>query len=280
MRSTVPGEPCGDAKNCRECRQIPEMKHPDLSVVQSAEDSTTLKVEQIREVLHSISLKPFSAQYRVTVFLRFQEANASAANALLKTLEEAPAHAVLILTAETPEQLLPTIISRCEVLRLRPLPASVVEGDLVQHGVDPERARLIAHISGGKPGYARRLVDDMQLLETRELRLEELKSLLPASRVERFSYADKLSKDKEGMRQTIHIWLSYWRDVMLRTAQTRVNIVNVDRNAEIEMLAGQLDLARARKMVAGLEDALGKMDANVNARLLAEVLFLDMPVVQ
>ncbi len=277
--SSVPGEPCGDEKNCRECRQIPEMKHPDLSIIQSEEDSSTLKVDQIRELLHTLSLKPFSAKYRVSIFLRFHEANANAANALLKTLEEAPAHAILILTADTPEQLLPTIISRCEILRLRPLSASVVEQDLIRQGVNIERARLIAHISGGKPGYARRLLEDDQLLDMREQKLEDLQSLLPATRVERFAYADKLSKDKDGMRRTIHIWLSYWRDVMLRAAQANVNIVNADRNAEIEMLANQLDLSRARKVVSSLEDALGKLDANVNARLLAEVLFLDMPVV-
>jgi len=78
----------------------------------------------------------------------------------------------------------------------------------------------------------------------------------------------------------MQIWLSYWRDVMLRAARADVNIVNVDRNAEIEMLAHQLDLPRARQVVSGLEDALGKLDANVNARLLAEVMFLDLPVVK
>jgi DNA polymerase III gamma/tau subunit len=95
--------------------------------------------------------------------------------------------------------------------------------------------------------------------------------------VEKFAYADKLSKDKESMRQAILIWLSYWRDVMLRTAQAQTPLVNVDRNLEIEELAQQLDLSAARRVVSNLEAVLEKMERNVNSRLLAEVLLLDLP---
>jgi len=101
--------------------------------------------------------------------------------------------------------------------------------------------------------------------------------LILASRVEKFAYADRLSRDKESMRQAVLIWLSYWRDVMLRSAQAETPLVNVDRNLEIEDLAGQLDLTVARGMVSALEDVLEKMERNVNARLLAEVLLLDLP---
>ncbi len=145
--------------------------------------------------------------------------------------------------------------------------------------MDEERARLLAHISGGRPGYARRLVDDVTLLEKRDERLNDLQTLLPAARVEKFSYADKLSKDKDAMRQTIIIWLSYWRDVMLRVAGAETPLTNIDRNMEIEFLAGRLDLSTARRVVSDLENALEKMDRNVNSRLLAEVLLMDWPKV-
>jgi DNA polymerase-3 subunit delta' len=276
------GIPCGI---CRDCKQIEEMRHPDLNIIQAmdedgiSKENGTLKVDQVRAVQHALSLKPFQAKYRVALFLRFQEANDNAANALLKTLEEAPAHAILLLTADTPEQLLPTIVSRCEILRLRALPISAIESNLLDRGVEAERARLLAHISGGRPGYARRLVDDITLLEKREERLNDLQTLLPAPRVEKFSYADKLSKDKESMRQAIVIWLSYWRDVMLRVAGAETPLINVDRNMEIEFLAGRLDLSTARRVVGDLESALEKMDKNVNSRLLAEVLLLDWPKV-
>ncbi len=111
----------------------------------------------------------------------------------------------------------------------------------------------------------------------REERLNELQSLISASRVEKFAYADKLSKDKDAMRQAILIWLSYWRDVMLRTARARIPLVNVDRNLEIEDIASRMDLSSARRVVNDLEGALEKMDGNVNPKLLAEVLLLDLP---
>jgi DNA polymerase-3 subunit delta' len=279
-RPIAPGIPCG---TCRDCKQIQAMQHPDMNVIQALDadglpkEGGTLKVDQVREVQHSLSLKPYQSKYRVALFLRFQEANDNAANALLKTLEEAPAHAILLLTADTPEQLLPTIVSRCEILRLRPLPVGAIESDLIERGLDEERARLLAHISGGRPGYARRLMDDSTVLEKREERLNDLQTLLPAPRVEKFSYAEKLAKDKDAMRQVILVWLSYWRDVMLRVAQAETPLVNVDRNMEIEFLAGRLNLSTARRVVNDLESVLEKMDKNVNSRLLAEVLLLDFP---
>jgi DNA polymerase III subunit delta' len=262
---------------CRDCKQIESMKHADLTMVQSDSEGGILKVDQIREARKTLILKPFMSKYRVALFLRFQEANDNAANALLKTLEEAPSYAVLILTADNPEQLLPTILSRCEVLRLRPLRVDDVQKALVGRGVETSRARLIAHISGGRMGYAIRLIENDTLLERREERLNDLLTLLPASRVEKFAYADKLAKDKDAMRQTISFWLSYWRDVMLRAAQAESPLVNVDRNLEIEDLAGRMDLPSARTVVGGLENALEKLERNVNPRLLAEVLLLDLP---
>jgi len=270
----APGEFCGQ---CRDCRQIAAMQHPDMAVVQAENEGGTLKVDQVRAVQHSLSLKPYQSKYRVALFLRFQEANDNAANALLKTLEEAPAHAILLLTADTPESLLPTIISRCEILRLRPLRVEEVESMLAAKGVEADRARLLAHISGGRPGYANRLLEDSSLLETRAERLNDLQALLMSTRVKKFSYADKLSKDKDGMRQAITFWLSYWRDVLLKTSHASVSITNVDYTAEIESLAARLTLPAVRRTVSDLEQALDRMDRNVNPRLLAEVLLMDWP---
>ena len=271
-----PGVPCG---GCRDCKQIAAMQYADLTVVQAETEGGILKVDQIREVRRTLILKPYQARYRVALFLRFQEANDNAANALLKTLEEAPSYAVLVLTADSPEQLLPTIVSRCEVLRLRPLRVEEVQKQLETRGLETNTAKLIAHISGGRFGYALRLLDDESLLGMREERLNDLQRLISASRVEKFTYAEKLAKDKESMRQVILIWLSYGRDLMLKTARAGTPLVNVDRDVEIEDLAQRLDLSSARRMVSGLEDVLEKMERNVNSRMLAEVLLLDLPKV-
>jgi DNA polymerase-3 subunit delta' len=275
-----PGIPCGQ---CRDCKQIEAMQQADLHILQAVDDEGksriggTLKVDQIREVRRLLNYKPYQSNYRVALFLRFGEATDSAANALLKTLEEAPPYAVLILTADNPEQLLPTIVSRCEVLRLRPLRIEQARQALEEKGFESNQAKWIAHISGGRFGTALRLVGSESQMVEREERLNDLQALISASRVEKFAYADKLSRNREAMRQAILIWLSYWRDVMLRTAQARTPLINVDRNLEIEELAGRMDLSAARRVVYDLEGTLEKMDGNVNPRLLAEILLLDLP---
>jgi DNA polymerase III subunit delta' len=282
------GIPCGA---CRDCKQIEAMQHPDLSVIEpTIQDPDNrkelipaangeIRIQQIRELQRKINLRPYQSNFRILVFLRFQQASLEASNALLKTLEEAPSYAVLILTADNPEQLLPTIVSRCEVLRLRPLRVEEVQRALESRGLEIGRAKLIAHISGGRFGYALQLIENDALLEKREERLNDIQNLISASRVQKFAYADKLSKDKDGMRQAVLFWLSYWRDVMLRTAQAETPLVNVDRNVEIEDLASRMDLSASRRVVSGLENVLEKMDRNVNSRMLAEVLLLDMPKV-
>jgi DNA polymerase III subunit delta' len=174
---------------------------------------------------------------------------------------------------------LPTIVSRCEVLRLRSLEIDTIQRALETRGLENRHAKLIAHISGGRFGYALRLVEDSSLLEKREEQLNDLQRLIAASRVQKFAYADKLSKDKDFMRHTILIWQSYWRDVMLRAAQAATPLINVDRNVEIEDLAGRMNLSSTRNVVRGLENVLEKLERNVNPRLLAEVLLLDLPQV-
>ena len=96
----APGEPC---RTCRTCKQIEAGQNIDLMVVQAESEGGTLKVEQVREVTRFLSLKPYQSQYKIIIFLRFQEANANAQNALLKTLEEAPGYGVLLLTADNAE---------------------------------------------------------------------------------------------------------------------------------------------------------------------------------
>jgi DNA polymerase-3 subunit delta' len=253
------------------------MQYADLTVVQAEKEGGTLKVEQVREVRQTLVLKPYQGKYRVALFLRFQEANASAANALLKTLEEAPAHAILLLTADTTEQLLPTIVSRCEILRLRPLPVETVEAALKERGADDESARLLAHLSGGRPGAAFGMMASDETLKLRTERLDDLQRLLSASRVEKFAYAEKLAKDKETFRSVLLLWLSYWRDVLVHASGSSAPLVNVDRAAEIESLAGRLGLAAARRLVEAADKAVERLEMNVNARLLAEVTLLDWP---
>jgi DNA polymerase-3 subunit delta' len=271
------GVPC---RNCRVCKQIEAGQNIDLMVIQAESEGGTLKVEQVREVQKFLSLKPYQSPYKTVIFLRFQEANVNAQNALLKTLEEAPSYGILLLTADNAEQLLPTIVSRCEILRLRPLRVEAVNEFLLARGLDADQARLLAHLSGGRPGYALRLAGDKKALDFRVEKLDDLKHLLAAKRRERFNYAEKLAKDKDVFRQTLLIWLSYWRDVLLKTSGAHAALTNADRADEIEAFAYQVDLPLARRVTEALEKAVERLEKNVNARLLAEVMLLDWPIVK
>lgn len=269
------GVPCGQ---CRACRLIAQMQHPDLSVVQADTEGGTLKVEQVRELQRALALAPYEARYRVALLLRFEEAHPSAANALLKTLEEPPARVILLLTASDGESLLPTILSRCEVLRLRPPARSAVAQHLIkQHGCEPAQAQLLANLSDGCPGAAVRLLENPQALEQRDQWLAEHLALLHINRAERFRYAEKLSKDKATLRPILLTWLSLWRDVLLQAAGAAAPISNMHLSAQISDLAQKIGLARTHQFVQRLERTFEQLDRNVNPKLLLEVVLLDLP---
>ena len=101
--------------------------------------------------------------------------------------------------------------------------------------------------------------------------------MLKASRVERFAYAEELSKDRTILLNTLQIWLTLWRDVMLKTAQSTAPLTNIDQAAEIEALAGKIDQSTALNTVKNLERAMEQIERYINARLAAEVLLLDLP---
>jgi DNA polymerase-3 subunit delta' len=278
IQPPAPGEPCF---TCRACTQIERMLHPDLAVIQAEGAGGVLKVEQVRLLQRSLSLAPYEARYRVALLLRFEDANQSAANALLKTLEEPPPQVVLALTAESAERLMPTIVSRCEVIRLRPISLERLRLDLQEElDLPEEKARLLAHLSGGRPGYALRLQHETDLLARRHAWLDDHARLLIAGRVERFAYAETLIKDKAGLREALNTWMTLWRDALLRATGTSTPLTNLDREAEIDELAGSLGVEVAHRSVKALERTLDYLDRNVNPRLAVEVLMLDLPVLR
>ncbi len=269
--------PCG---TCRICRQIKEMTHPDLAVVQPEQPGIQVKVDQVRELQHKLSLAPYDARYRIALLLHFDEASPGAMNAMLKTLEEPGPQVVIILTAENPEQLLPTIVSRCEVLQLRALPAAQTSLGLQKlWGMPEKQASLLAHISGGRPGYASRLFLDPETYKQRQTALDELVSLLAATRVERFAFAEKHYKDSIW-RDKLQIWLAFWRDVLIAATGARVSIYNQDREDEIRKLASQLGESQVYKILASHERTISLLAQNSNQRLTLEVLLLDLPLTQ
>ncbi len=284
LNCTQPPEPGEFCDQCRDCRQIQSMAYPDLSVLAPEEGHKDILIDQVRGLQHTLALAPYSASYRIALLPDFQRATMQAANALLKTLEEPQDKVVLLLTADALENLLPTIVSRCEVIRLRPASIESAQSFLESEmGATTDLARLAAHLSSGRVGAAIRMVEDPAALSRRRGHLRDFLNLLPAKRYERFSLAAKLTGNyqtaRENVAEVLPIWLSYWRDVFVRASGASLPLVNIDLELQVERTASQVDVSIARSLVVAHEQALEQLDAYANAQLLVETLMLQWPTI-
>jgi len=274
--------PCGQ---CRHCQLAGRGRHPDLLTVEPVMSgksvrSAKIKIDAVREVINSLALKPVEARRRVARLLRFDAANSESMNAFLKTLEEPPGQAVILLTAERADDLLPTIVSRCAVVPLRPLALDTVRTALITNWlVSAEQADLLAHLAQGRLGWAVRMHGDEAALAARQQALDDLSALLGASRVARFAYAERLAKETstDRIQETLDLWQSLWRDVLLAGAGTPGTLANPDHEAEVRRLAQAVPPDAARQVVLGLRRTAGLLEQNANARLALEVCLLDWP---
>ncbi len=282
LNCTAPPEPGGFCSVCRDCRQIAALTHPDLSLLQPNEGHKDILIDQVRALQHTLALSPYTGAYRVALLPDFHRATTQAANALLKTLEEPPDRVIMLLTAIAPESLLPTIVSRCEVIRLRP--ASLVSAQFylqAKLGLPEDNARLLAHVSGGRIGAALSLAEDPDAQAARQEQLEVLLDLLPATRVERFKQAERMARTSDKARQNIsqvlRTWLSFWRDVFLQVSGGSSALINIDIEPHIARVAAQVEPEQARELVIAHEQALEQLYAYANVRLLLETLMLQWP---
>jgi DNA polymerase-3 subunit delta' len=266
--------PCG---LCRACTLIQKRAYPDMHLLEAENVGGTLKIDQIRELQSKLNMRSYEARYRVAILRRFQEANAASANALLKTLEEPPAHVVLILTTDNLQALLPTILSRCQQIPLQTLPKAQVESVLRAQGLDTSQAALLAALSGGRVGWALRAAQDESLLAQRQDALDTLESLLSKNRAGRFAEAESLSKDKDSLRGWLHYWLSFWRDAFLLAQNSERWLVNVDRLKGLRQVVQATPYAHIAKALQATRRTIDYLGANVNTRLALEVMLLDYP---
>ncbi|GAB4528072.1 MAG: DNA polymerase III subunit delta' [Anaerolineae bacterium] len=265
--------PCGE---CVSCRKIASGNHPDVRILDAP--GQTLKIIEVRDLQRELALSPHEGRWRVAVLTEFERATLEAANALLKTLEEPPGQVALVLTATEADVLLPTIVSRCQVLSLRALPRSLVKEALIeQWGAQPAQAELLAHLSNGRLGWAVQALQDEALLARRNEHLDNLASLMGKGRVERLAYAADLSRDPALTREVLAIWLGWWRDILLLVSGSQVAITNTDRMDVLRRQAEQVTVRQAQRMVAQLRSTAVNLDQNVNVRLALEVLLLSLP---
>lgn len=273
LNCTDSEKPCGV---CRSCRKVVSGNHPDVRIID--ESDQTLKIERIRELQHELALSPVEGEFRVAVLCHFELATTSAANALLKTLEEPASQVVLILTAPDPGSLLPTIVSRCQVVTLRPLPIEQVKLALQERWQVPAtQAELLAQLSAGRLGWAVRAITDEAFMARRNQYFEDFTHLLQMHRAERLEYASDLSRDVQAMREALVLWLTVSRDILLLNSGSQIKIINLDWQEKLQQLAGHNSVQQAGEMVSRLQTTLLNLDRNVNARLNLEVALLKLP---
>jgi DNA polymerase-3 subunit delta' len=274
LNCAQPDPPCG---RCTSCAKIAQDTHPDVQLIVGKGAGGSIKIEQIRTLQREVVLAPYEGRYRVWILRGVDQATLEAANSLLKTLEEPPAHVILMLTTIQVEALPATVVSRCQRLDLRPLARVAIENALRDRGIPPAKAHLLACLSGGRVGWAFSASEDDAILQQRQQQLDQLVALLAGDRVERLDFAWKASRDPEAAREQIEMWTTWWRDLLLVNRHGEGHILNVDRVGELQSLARQSNLAQIWAVLEALRSTASQLEANVNARLAIEGLLLKLP---
>jgi len=279
--------PCGV---CDSCQKIASTKYADVQIIglTSNGDSAEAKpraeigIDQIREMQHSSSLPPFGGKYKVFIIDGAELMSIEAANCLLKTLEE-PVGKVIFILLTVNERLLPaTVISRCQRLELPPIAASEVEAALNSGlGIEPGKAKLLAGLCHGCPGWAISATLDDSLLQQRAERLNRLLDIINADYEERFTYAAELatqfSQSRAEVQEVLDLWLEWWRDLLLVKVGCNDAITNVDQLATLLEMVRGYTLAQIKAVINSIQSAGEQLKQNANPRLVLEVLMLSIP---
>jgi DNA polymerase-3 subunit delta' len=276
------GEPC---LHCKTCRQISEGTYPDMECVE-AEEGGSLQVAQVRELQRRLALSPYQAQRRIALLLRFHEATASAANAFLKTLEEPGPHVLLLLTAHSAASLLPTIVSRCECINLRPVGTQTLVSALLERGLNPEQARLAAGMAWGLPGkaLAYRTQDARQ---SRSQHMQDLMHLLGGDAAARFAYAARYHVGRGGFKlasearsaaeEALLNWEALLRSAMMMSFGDAEHAGWGERAEARALLRAHQGEGWFLGALHAMERTLDALSCNVNAQLAMESLLLRLP---
>jgi DNA polymerase III subunit delta' len=280
--------PCG---SCRTCQRVGRGLHPDVRTITA--EKSTIQIEQIRTLQAAAALSPVEGRYRVFIIPEIERASAPAANALLKTLEEPPPQVILLLTTARRDRVLPTVVSRCQIISLRPLPLEQVQAALEgRWGAGPEEAALLARLSAGRLGWAVAAHGDPSLARKRAKALDDLLALTNAGYLERLACSDALSRlpletavrthDEaaplgDTIEMTLGFWVSWWRDVWLIQNGLPEAVLNLDRRLQLAQQAGLFQPGQVEGAITDLLETLRRLRANINARLALDVLALRVP---
>jgi DNA polymerase-3 subunit delta' len=247
--------------------------HPDVCLLEAP-----IKVDAVRELQHRLSLAPMEGGQHVAILPDIDRASPGAANSLLKTLEEPPTGALLLLTASDLAGVLPTVGSRCQSLALRPMPVEQAAAALVERlGVDAEKADALARLSGGRLGWALRAALEPGVLQARDEWLGRLESAITARRSARLVLAEGLGRDREALPDGLQLWLGWLRDVLLLQHGLDAAIVNVDRQVPLRRAAERWSVRATVAALRALETASARLRGGASVELAADVFLLELP---
>jgi DNA polymerase-3 subunit delta' len=260
-------EPC---EECASCKKINSFNHPDVFLFSPDKEGSSVGIEKIRALIKDIGLKPYEAKKKIYIVDNAQALTREAANAFLKTLEEPPTDALLILIAPELRDLLPTIVSRSQAVKFYALGVNETARILVkEHKIDEPQAKTLAHLSSGRLGVALKYKDD-DFLKKRNRIVDSL------ARNEFFD-SDFDAVSKPELKAYLDIALTWYRDILITKASGAdavFGLVNIDKSDAIKKEAKRLEFSRIEEIIKQIILTGSFLDSNANPKLTIAVLGL------
>lgn len=270
---TGDNEPCG---KCHSCKQAESGNHPDIIRV-THEKPNSISVDDIRtQVNNTVDIKPYQGPYKVYIIPQADMMTPQAQNAILKTIEEPPSYAVFLLLTENAETLLPTINSRCVMLKLRNIKDTLVKKYLMENLEIPDyKADMCTAFAQGNMGRAIMLANSDHFNEIREEAVQLLKHISEMELNEIVAAVKNISVYKLEITDYLDIIMIWYRDVLLYKATKEIDkVVFKDQLQSIKEQARKSSYEGIELILESLEKAKARLKANVNFDLVMELLFL------
>lgn len=258
---------------CQSCIQFASGNHPDYIYI--VPKGRSIKIDQIRQLRQDIAIKPYQEGRKVYMIDDAHTMTQQAQNALLKTLEEPPAYATLILGTDNIHALLPTIISRCQTIPIRRLSSGDICTILRDRGLSTDEADVFAHMSAGIPGRAIEISLDERFKVLREGTIDYLDKLFSMDRGELLRSTDLFMDNREDIDTILDILVVFMRDVLIYVETgDAVLIMNRDKLSIIDQYSKALTRRQVRNSIENIETARKMLDNNANYQLTIENMLL------
>lgn len=265
----------GHCGPCKSCRKIVAGQHPDI--IHIAPSGSLIKIGQIRDLCRTLSMMPYEARLRVVVITDAQTMNPAAGNALLKVLEEPPDRTILILTATQTSDLLPTIVSRCQHIRFRPISRKHIEMQLIEaHDMRPDDAEIISIMANGSLSKARSMMRSMprtNWIKRRIWIINEIDAMIDKPMASRLAFAEKLSKEKKLLSDSLEVIKSWFRDLIVCRYHPE-KLINYDLKDKILHASTAMRVDSLISHIDDIQSVQKNINANINMRLSLEVLMM------